>query len=323
MDKPIDERFDYSLRPAKNIERKLLAEVFRCADRIAPLSQYRYVGFGSRFFNDFSLYHRMFGIENMISIEKDISRKQRFLINKPLRTIHMKWGVATDVLPKLAWRRRAIVWLDYESRLTDEVLKDISTVIFPARSGSVIAVTVNAHPASPVRRPDGTHDFSPRLERLKQDLGDDSYKIPSDVSSANVVSRWALASIQARIIHNEITAAINSRNSGKPESKQVSFRTLINFRYADGAHMLTFGGVVLNAVDAAKAAFDGCDIARNESEPYMIEVPVLTDRERQVLDRMLPEGRRPSRTPAWLGEDDWARYRRVYRFFPAFVEAER
>ena len=62
-------RVDYSLRPAKHAERRMLAEVFRRLRPFQPIEDYTYIGFGGLWFVDFALIHRMLGVHKMISIE--------------------------------------------------------------------------------------------------------------------------------------------------------------------------------------------------------------------------------------------------------------
>lgn len=62
-------KIDYQLRPAKTVERKMMAEVFCRLSVFAPLDQYRYVGLGSVYFADFFIFHAACGFGSMISIE--------------------------------------------------------------------------------------------------------------------------------------------------------------------------------------------------------------------------------------------------------------
>ena len=49
------EKFNYALRPAKNMQRKMLCEALARLSRIAGLVSYRYIGFGAIGFHDFCL----------------------------------------------------------------------------------------------------------------------------------------------------------------------------------------------------------------------------------------------------------------------------
>lgn len=85
-------KINYELRPAKNIERKMLSEAFRCLTSFGSVSSYRYVGFGSHFFSDFKLFHRSLGITQMISIEDNKEYKERFTFNIPYSCIKLRFG---------------------------------------------------------------------------------------------------------------------------------------------------------------------------------------------------------------------------------------
>src|SRR3990172_5776474 len=103
---------DYRLRPAKHVVRKLLAESFLRFDRLVPLEAYRYVGFGGLFFEDFVLFHRLFGFADMVSIEVRTDSKDRFEKNRPFGIVKLKFGRSDDVLPTLDWSQPVISWLD-------------------------------------------------------------------------------------------------------------------------------------------------------------------------------------------------------------------
>src|SRR3546814_2772121 len=76
-------RIDYSVRPAKHAERRMLCDVFRKLAAFDPVEQYRYVGFGSVWFSDFILFHRALGVRHMLSIEQAVASKNRFEANRP------------------------------------------------------------------------------------------------------------------------------------------------------------------------------------------------------------------------------------------------
>ena len=130
------ESINYSLRPAKNIERRMLCEAFRKLSEFERLDRYRYIGFGSTFFSDFSLFHKSLRITDSISIEKDVQNHERFEFNRPYRCIRIEFGESNEVLPKLAWDVKTIVWLDYDYTLEQWsiCLRLITTCNFQERS---------------------------------------------------------------------------------------------------------------------------------------------------------------------------------------------
>ena len=85
-------RIDYSLRLQKNIERKIFGDIVRSLSYFGPVDDYRYIGFGSYYYQDFMMFHKDFNIHKGVSIEivsdSYVNRREvidnvvDFLINK-------------------------------------------------------------------------------------------------------------------------------------------------------------------------------------------------------------------------------------------------
>lgn len=313
------QKINYSLRPSKSIERKMLAEAVQRLSHFARLSKYRYVGFGSTYFSDFKLFHKLLGIRQMVSIEEDVDNQERFKFNRPFSCVRMEFGKSTSVLPRLGWREKNVVWLDYDGAISSDVLNDVGFCCTNLLPGSMLIVSVNAHPEKiadgvPVElRP------SKRLESLKKHVGDD--KVPIDIVGKDL-SDWGTAKISRRIILNEIQDTLSQRNG--PRKNRVNFECLFNFHYADGAKMLTLGGVLYR--DDQKKLLENCsfgqlDFVRNDDDAYLIDPPNLTFRETHLINRYLPN-RISKLSLGGLPQDDIKKYSKIYRYFPAFTEAE-
>jgi hypothetical protein len=167
------ERINYSLRPAKNVERKLMCEAFRRLSRFGKLDSYRYVGFGSAFFADFLLVHRTLGISDMISIEKDIDNGSRFEFNKPFACVKLEFGLSTGILPLLDWEPRSIVWLDYDGILNQGVLEDVAFLAAKCCSGSVVIFSYNVNP---MKEPPKSRSTTP----MSRDIGVEAASASTD-----------------------------------------------------------------------------------------------------------------------------------------------
>lgn len=83
---------NFSLRPAKSIECKMLCEAFRQLSIFSDVEAYRYIGFGSKYFSDFTLIHKTLGIKDMISIERNVQNRARFEFNRPFDCIRLMFG---------------------------------------------------------------------------------------------------------------------------------------------------------------------------------------------------------------------------------------
>jgi len=306
------ESINYALRPAKNIERRMLCEVFRRLVEFGRLDSYMYIGFGSTYFSDFSLFHKSLRIINNVSIERDAVNKKRFEFNRPYKCIRLEFGESNEILPKLTWNMRTIAWLDYDYKLNQGILTDVAFVCSNAPSGSIIVVTVDAKP----------EELGKRIESLKS--GIEEQKLPQGLSEAKL-GEWGTADICRRIIANEIDATINARNGGKPPGARFLYKQLFNFHYADGAKMLTVGGIIYDEGQSgleAKCGFEQLDFVRTGEESCTIEVPSLTLKEIRYLDRQLPCADLAQIDAPSIPAKDISRYAQIYRYFPAFVEAE-
>lgn len=311
---------DFALRPAKNIERKMMVEAFRRLSEFGSVQDYRYVGFGTPYFSDFVLFHRVLGIKDMVSIQRDASDEERFRFNRPFSCISLHFEESAVVLPRLDWKVRTITWLDYDESLEPTKLSDVGTVCSKAVPGSVVVVTVNAKPwtgddecCQPGSKP-GTE----RLTELQNRMGLE--KVPVDVEPKDL-GGWGTAEVYRRIIQAEIEETLLARNGGLPEGGRISFLPLFHFIYADGPKMLTFGGLLYDKGQeklVAACEFTEVPFLNPAKHPWRIDVPKLTLRELRYLDAMLPAGA----AAPFLPNADTEQYSRVYRYFPAFVDAE-
>lgn len=303
-------KVNYNLRPAKNIERKMLSEAFRCLTSFGRLNSYRYVGFGSVFFSDFKILHRSLGITPMISIEDTKKRNEhRFDFNRPYSCVKMEFGNSKDVLPKLSWDQRTILWLDYDktSGLDQDDLTDVSFFCATAVPGSVLVVTVDAREGDPPEK---------RLDSLLERL---SGKVPPDVKNKDLAG-WGTARVYREIIDNEIRKTLYERNAALVREQQVQYKQLFNFEYEDSTKMLSCGGLLYERRQAEllkECDFNSLRFIRSGKKPYQIIVPNLTINEIRHLDRTLPHRQRCP-----ISMTDLKRYSELYRYFPAFVEAE-
>jgi hypothetical protein len=143
-----------------------------------------------------------------------------------------------------------------------------------------------------------------RVRLLTDRVGADN--VPQDVTQASL-SGWGTAAIYQRIINNQILQRVNERNGGLERSRQLIYGQLFNFRYADGAKMLSVGGIIYER--RQEGSFNRCafeknfDFVRTGDDPYVIETPNLTSREIHHLDSQLPKKKRPLRGRSIPNED--------------------
>jgi hypothetical protein len=339
MSTPSYENINYSLRPAKAIERKMLCDLFHRLSSFHQLSKYQYIGFGSTYFSDFSHFHKNLGLKNLTSIEKDTINERRFKFNIPYSCIDLKFGHSNEILPTLSLDNKpTILWLDYDYKLDTTVLEDIRTFISNAIESSVIVITVNAHPYTDSKiRLDELKEF--RLKKLIENVGE--RKIPLSTNGSHLNMK-GLAKVYRQIIEDEIKAILKSRNNGKLDDNpnKLFYDQLVNFEYQDNAKMLTVGGIIYNGYlkeNLEKSKIKQLDFYREAEVPFEIKVPSLTYREIYQLESLLPTGINLENgeiiNESGMIQDgikniteiiplqDVLEYSEVYRYFPTFRES--
>lgn len=321
MSSPTFESFNYGLRFAKNVERKMICETMARLSRIAALKSYCYIGLGAIGFHDFVLIHQRLGIKKMTSIEGYLAAQDRVEFNRPYSCIKMRWGLSYNVLPTFKWSRRAIVWLDYDKPLDARMLGDVTVAVSSMKSGSVLIVTVAADPGD-VENVENVAQR--RMELLRSRVG--QANIRADVKGGDL-AKWGLARVCRDIIHDRIEKTLRDRNGPIQPQSRINYEQLFHFQYADGVKMVTIGGLFSDSRDAQKLNskhFSDLDFIRTAVaiEPYRIESPVLTLREIRYLDERLPRLAQSAMHPKWLPESDRRKYAKIYRYFPSFSEVD-
>jgi hypothetical protein len=103
-------RVPYDLRLAKQVERRMIVDVLqRLAVSGFPIRDYQYTGFGSIFYVDFVMFHKLLGISRLVSIEADISIERRARFNIPFACVHLVIGPAATVIPALDRDKRHLL----------------------------------------------------------------------------------------------------------------------------------------------------------------------------------------------------------------------
>ena len=312
------EKIDYSLRPAKCVERRLIGHTLSQLATAFPINAYRYVGFGSLWFVDFILFHRWLQIEKMYSIEKAAEKGEmpkRFDFNKPLKCIKILAGSAANCLPKaLGGRQKSVLWLDYDGNLENALSGDLSVTLPKMKDGNVLLVTANAHPNQlkgkkandePLTEIDYLHSIAPDL-------------VPADAIKR--ITQSLFPALAAEILTNSITAKTIELGSN------LTYVPIWSFTYKDGAPMVTVGGIFLKP--SSRQSFDALnlfgrfDFLSATGEPLNIALPIITLREKLYLDSLMPAKTAPplSSLKIELQQESLDAFMRFYNYIPTFGE---
>ena len=313
------DRIDYSIRPAKYAERRMLRDVFRRVGPFGPPEDYLYVGMGSVWFADFTLFHRSLGIKEMISIESATKALQRVRDNAPFR-IELAAGRSEKELPKMNLDRRCLIWLDYDDALSPNMLLDMRSVAGRVASGSVLAVTVRAERAREIDQEDADADETGRsaLERFKSTFA--RARVSQDLDAYDLAGR-PFATLSRSLLSSEIEAALVARS--RKEDEETVFLPICSFDYADGVLMTTIVGMFCATSDLptyAACDFDSLPFVHADRSAFTITIPKITTREFRLLEAQMPTD-----LPVDLGSipaREAENFGRLYRYLPNYAVLE-
>jgi len=306
----------YGLRPAKQVERRMLVDaLLLLAEAGFRVRDYEYIGMGSIHFIDFAMFHKILGIQQMVSVEASDSIEKRIDFNRPyqpvVRTIVGK--EIGEVISKLDTRKQYLVWLDYDTVLCDGILKDIQLAVSRLAFGSVLLVTVDTElPKSTEHsgdlRPDEAQEyFEAFADCYLVDYHDETHYRYDNLPTIT------LAAVQGAI------------RSGLVGLTEKEFIPLFNFVYKDTSRMLTAGGMIggrrekqrINKSRLVKTCYYRSDFSL---PPCSIRVPCLTRKEVLYLEANMPAKAGWAPEAFELPADEVEQFCKIYRFFPMYAE---
>lgn len=308
------ESFDYSVRPSKQVERKLIVEILHHLNQDVKslrLREYSYVGFGSPYYTDFVLFHKYLYVARMYCVEgTDIPKRMAF--NKPYDFIELRMGLFSEFLPDLDREAPHILWLDYDTALTEENLQDIVGATAVLKPGSFLFVTLDAEG----RIPEDLDVPDRSMDEKVEDTIDRYQEIFGRYTRGRIGRRQFTKATLPRLFTTVVRNAIEE----ECRSRKLVFLQLFNVRYADGAQMVSLGGLIADsdmADEVAKSSVYDLPFVSQEPEPSNITVPPLTSRERLWLEQNLSSDAREFELDDKLAES----FRQLYRYYPVYSEA--
>jgi hypothetical protein len=307
-------QINFNLRPSKRIERRLIADKLASIYRFDDPARYGYIGMGSVYFTDFALFHKVFGINEMVSIEEHAASIARCDFNKPYGCISVVEGTTNAVLPTLNLfnTNPVICWLDYYSYLTTSILADIETFVRKAKIGSFLAITMNSALLNSAERIEGF------FAGLPAEYSSNRYK-------REAVSIAGLQNVMLKIIESRLESTLADINIGATNSNKKQLLRMIDIAYKDNVQMITFGWILAN--NKIKRALRTEPSMVQNFVPKRIELhaPALTFKEVNHLKALLPLSLTQAEFEAKstpVRPVDANRFAEFYRFYPQFADVE-
>jgi hypothetical protein len=310
---PSFDAINYSLRPSKSIQRQLVFDGAKQIQGAASLAGIAYVGFGSIWFTDFMMAHKILRVVMSISIEANDIGFARARFNAPYASVKVVHGESNAVLPGLFQDgdlagRPLMIWLDYDFALVESVVDDMRIVIEHAPENSLFLITFSALEGKYGKPND-------RVARLKALLGS---VVPDELSKDECKDDLLMGTLADLALARMSAIAADAARPG-------GFVSAFRLFYKDGTPMVTVGGM-LPSPGVAQAIQELVASPGWPCRPAdIISAPHLTFKEAAALQSKLPAGQRLTRDVVQaLGFDledrQIAAFEEHYLRYPAFAQ---
>lgn len=304
----------YHLRPNKAVDRLLLIEAIRQLERLGhDLSEYTYYGFGGSYLEEFRLLYELCPRITMVSIESDeqVYRRQRFHLpcgSLELRNLDFRSFLANYQ----AKNRRSVFWLDYQG-LDYSNFEDLAALANKVSNGSIVKISLRADPRDFQKKDD---DFRARFEAV----------MPAQTVPFLAPDKFA------DYVQGMVRVATQK---ALPYAAGRAYQLISSFQYSDATRMVTLTGVVCGneSVATYRDLYASWEFANLDwRSPKLIDLPVLSTKERLLLAGHLPSGGNIGQqlvdALGYFVDDDRRRsvakmkqYAEFHRYFPYFVRA--
>ncbi len=312
-DSPNYEKFNYTLRPAKSIERKIIVDSILAQLTKDEIDKCTFVSLGSVFFSDFIIFRKKLKLNNMISIEANEDDRVRFMFNKPFGNIDLRMGHTNKVLPELEWDSPYIIWLDYEDCLKPYMFDDLETIFNRIKPNSYFIFTCNSQ----------FHQYE-STDKKKFDRFCELFsgKVPHKTTQINLQNANAPILIEKMVL-NFIDSKIKVRNLAfLPKSEELYFLKDATITYKDGARMFSIFGAIKNGTYAADP---NCHFISSSSNKILdIQNPILTQKEIHLLNRYIhlsKEKFEACKWIRWIPKDHKMAYYQFFQYYANYVES--
>jgi hypothetical protein len=276
----------YHLRPNKAVDRFLLIETLQRLRRYFDFSQCSYIGLGGPFLEDFRLISQHFPEMALVSIEKSEQTHKRQVFHRPSKRVVLQRQDFSSFLSRYSTTGTDIFWLDYTD-LKYSCFGEFMRVLSLIGERGVVKVTLRAEPAVNPKRLESlfeTKEAEKRIEAYAEDFrAQFSEVLPADFSAADFRDIKFVELLQKMV---RIAA-----QKALPDATGRAFQIVNSTFYSDQTQMFNLTGVVCatSETNQVRRMFRGWKHSNLDwSAPERIDVPVLSMKERLLLDGHLP-----------------------------------
>ena len=304
----------YHLRPNKAVDRFVLLEVIRRLEQLEDLSHYTYYGLGGPYLEDFRVLYEMRDDIDMVSIESKerIYRRQQF--HRPCSTLHLENVNLFQFIDQYDHDDvKSIFWLDY-TNLKLANFEYFELLLKKVAERSIVKISLRAEATDWRGLPEG---FVEEFRAIMPEPDD----VPPLIDSS-----------YAKLLQDMLKIVAQRAFPGE---LPMMFQPITSFFYSDSTGMLTVTGVVCSRDDESifRKAFEDWHFANCDwREPKVIDVPILSTKERLLLQEKLPcDGDAGETLFEALGYEleggadgtmrQLEQYSQFHRYYPYFIRA--
>lgn len=306
----------YELRPSKQIERKLVLDCLLCCRVSEPgIGDLPFVGMGGFRFIDFLLAHKILGTTLFESIEHDSKLIPRCEHNKPFETVTVHNKTAYDYINDVGFSGPAVVWLDYEKGIREDLLADVSLLCANVRPKSFVFCTISA---------EVDHSVVERDPRRIKDFYVSHVNKFADSFPEKDFDKKIFYITSAKILLAMFKFGLGGRADG-------TFFPFVRVAYKDTRYMVTVGGYFgeNDVAERMRGELEKrCSFLNisDDSFVYLINQFNVSEAERRLLDRaaLSPEEKVDAlRELEALGFEKYfvGQYKCLMRYVPRYFES--
>jgi hypothetical protein len=266
----------YNLRVGKAADRLLLRDLLARTASLLDLADYRYVGLGGPFLEDFRLIHDAFPMMKLSSVERKehVWRRQKF--HRPSRYLELHHCGIDHYFANLHDdSERVVLWLDYTG-LNHNLLKEVWGVIPRLSAGSILRVTLRAEGAEET-------GLEERKKWAQETFG--SY-LPDDFTTDELDTPEF-----PKVLLRAVRKMIENATANLPD---IDFQLVNAVYYDDGTQMMTITGLLADSEQRRemRRVLQNWEFKNfNWTKPFSLALPALSLKERFTLEPLLPSRR--------------------------------
>lgn len=283
----------YHLRINKAVDRWLLVEVLMLLARhLEGLRGYRYYGLGGPFLEDFRLLGEHFAELPLICLESSEQTHLRQRFHRCAKNVSLRRETVASFLATNSWDERAVYWFDYTD-LSPARVQEFESLLDRVPEDSVVKITLRASL-------DSLPDF---VDRRTAEISDEELDLRRQRYLEDFAARWS-ALVPPDTDYGKLRGAhfpallqamlrVAAQRALPPGSGR-RFQILHSCFYSDHTQMLSLAGVVCRDEDARRYRLMFRDWPHRNlrwARPKRIDVPVLSTKERMLLEAHLPARR--------------------------------